>query len=136
MKIAIVAGRFNQAITENLVKGAQKALGEQKVPVYWIPGAYELPLACQLLSEKHDALIAVGAVIRGETSHFDYVCEVASRGIAEVSRQKEIPIGFGVITADTVRQAAARSADNDNNFGYKAAMAAIDMLNLKKKINE
>jgi len=134
MKIAIVAGRFNRAITDNLVKGARKALEEKEAFIYWVPGAYELPLACRWLSEKHDALIALGAVIRGETPHFDYVCEVASAGIAQVSLEKAIPIGFGVITANTVEQAAARSGDNENNFGYKAAMAAIDMLNLQRKL--
>ena len=134
MKIAIIASRFNQSITENLVKGAQKALSQDDVPVYWVPGAFELPLACKWLSEKYDALIAVGAVIRGETPHFDYVCEVASKGIAHVSGKKAIPIGFGVITANTVEQAAARSADNENNFGYRAAIAAIEMLNLKKEL--
>lgn len=137
MKIATVASKFNETITENLVKGALKALKAndvKDVPVYWVPGAFELPLACKLLIEKFDALVAVGAVIKGETPHFDYVCRVAGLGIADLSSDCEKPIGFGVITANTVDQAVARSMDNENNFGYRAALASVEMLKLKKEV--
>ncbi len=137
MEICIIASKFNQAISEKLISGAQKALKEldvKEAPVYRVPGAYELPLACTWLADKYDALVALGTVIKGETPHFDYVCLAASQGIAEVSRNKNIPIGFGVITANTVDQAAVRSADNENNFGYKAAQAAIEMIKVKEII--
>ena len=137
MNIAIVASRFNQLISDNLVAGAQKVIkskGLAEADTYNVPGAYELPLACSLLSAKFDGLVAVGVVIRGETPHFDYVCDVASKGIAEVSRTKLIPIGFGVITADTVDQAVARSGDNEKNLGYRAALAAIELVEFKKEV--
>ncbi len=137
MKIAIVASRFNQLISDNLVTGAQKAIkskGLAEAETYDVPGAFELPFTCSLLNDKYDGLVAVGVVIRGETPHFDYVCEVASKGIAEVSRTKLIPIGFGVITADTVDQAAARSGDDEKNLGYRAALAAIELVEFKKEV--
>ncbi len=138
MKIAIVASRFNQLISDRLIEGAQRAAKSKGIPeleVFKVPGAFELPLICKLLSEKYDGLVAVGVVIQGETPHFDYVCGVASNGIAEVSREKNKPIGFGVITADTAEQAAERSADNDKNLGYLAAIAAIELVELKEEIN-
>ena len=139
MKISIIASKFNQTISDKLVAGAKKALEEEgitQVPINWVPGAFELPLACSWLVRKYDALIALGAVIRGETPHFDYVCSVASQGIADVSKSAEKPIGFGVITANTVDQAVARSADNEENFGFRAAKAALQMLRLKEKIED
>lgn len=137
MRIAIVASRFNQNITENLVKGVQQLLkskGLEEAEVYWVPGAYELPLTCKWLSKKYDALVAVGTVIKGETLHFDFISSVASKGIAEVSRKVGIPIGFGVITANNVEQAIARSANDENNLGHRAARATLEMLSIKKEI--
>ena len=134
MKISIIASTFNKSITENLVKGAKDALKDKDVFVYWVPGAFELPLACKWLAESNDALVAVGTIIRGETPHFEYVSSAASQGIARISENSAVPIGFGVITADTVDQAVARSLDDENNFGYKAALAAIEMLKLRQQI--
>ncbi len=139
MKIAIVASKFNKRISENLVIGAKKALKENALEnpkEFWVPGAFELPLACKWLSSKYDGLVAIGTVIRGETNHYDHVANVASDGIAEVSRNQGIPIGFGLITAKNVDQALARSSDNDENLGYRAVKALIEMINLRSEIDK
>ena len=136
--IAIITAPFYQHIIDGLYQGAQKYLTEQGFQTTRInvPGALEIPLACQLLAqtEKYPAIVALGAVIRGETAHFDHVCEQSARGIMDVSLNLNIPIGNGIITVENEVQAIARSSDNDKNKGYEAAVAAIELLKLKHSL--
>ncbi|NIP18468.1 MAG: 6,7-dimethyl-8-ribityllumazine synthase [Xanthomonadales bacterium] len=140
-RIALVAARFNHFITEQLVEGARDALdrhglsGEQVV-LAWVPGAYELPLAADwMLSDGGcDAVVALGAVIRGGTPHFDYVAGECSRGLAEVALKHSMPVAFGVLTTDTVEQALERASTAEGNKGFDAAMTALNMLALRERI--
>lgn len=141
-RFAIVASRFNEAITTKLVAGATDALSRHgaasdDVDVIWVPGAWELPAAARrlLASERYDAIVAVGAVIRGDTPHFDYVAGEASRGLAEASRDFDRPIGFGLLTCDTVAQAEARAGGAHGNKGWDAALAALEMVDLFRKLD-
>lgn len=141
-RIVVVASRFNEPVVKNLVDGALDALVKHGVAfddidVVWVPGAWELPLAARLLlnSERYDGLVAVGAVIRGETSHFDFIAGEASRGLAEVSAQAETPIGFGVLTCDTDEQAEARAGGEHGNKGWDAAVAVLEMVDLANRID-
>ena len=134
-KIAIVTAPFYQHIIDGLYQGAEKYLKENKYSINRIdvPGALEIPLACQLLAqtEKYGAIVTLGAVIRGETAHFDHVCQQSARGIMDVSLCYSLPIGNGIITVENEAQAIARSSDDDKNKGYEAAVAAIELLKLK-----
>lgn len=137
MKVGIVAARFNEFITNKLVGGALDGLvrhgvDEANVSTAWVPGAYEIPLIAQkmAMSGKYDAVIAVGAVIRGSTSHYDYVCAEVSKGIAQVSLKADIPVMFGVLTTDTIEQAIERAGTKAGNKGYDCALSAIEMVNL------
>ncbi len=141
-RIVVVASRFNEPIVKKLVDGALDALLKHGVSfddidVVWVPGAWELPLAARLLlnSERYDGLVAVGAVIRGETSHFDFIAAEASRGLADVSAQAETPIGFGVLTCDTDEQAEARAGGAHGNKGWDAAVAVLEMVDLANRID-
>ena len=129
MSIAIIAAEFNEFIVNRLLQGAEALLKKQKVAykVYRVPGAFELPLAAQHYVKKHAAVICLGAVIRGETPHFDYVCAETARGIMQVGLESSKPVIFGVLTTDTVAQAEARST-KQNNKGADAAAAAMKML--------
>jgi 6,7-dimethyl-8-ribityllumazine synthase len=136
-RFAVIASRFNQVIVEKLVDGALDALvrhgvAADDVDVVWVPGAWELPIAARRLlsSERYDALVAVGAVIRGDTPHFDYVAGEASRGLATASVEFETPIGFGLLTCDNDEQAQARSGGAHGNKGWDAALAALEMADL------
>jgi 6,7-dimethyl-8-ribityllumazine synthase len=136
-RFAVIASRFNQVIVEKLVDGALDALvrhgvAADDVDVVWVPGAWELPIAARRLlsSERYDALVAVGAVIRGDTPHFDYVAGEASRGLATASVEFETPIGFGLLTCDNDEQARARSGGAHGNKGWDAALAALEMADL------
>lgn len=136
-RIAVLASRFNETITQPLVDGALDALTRhgvalEDIDVVWVPGAWELPLAARrlLTSERYDALVALGAVIRGDTPHFDYVAGEASRGLAAVATDTELPIGFGVLTCDTMAQAQARAGGAHGNKGWDAALAALEMADL------
>jgi 6,7-dimethyl-8-ribityllumazine synthase len=136
-KFAIVASRFNAFIVERLVDGALDALCRHGVPsraitVVWVPGSWELPLICKKLTAqgKYTALVALGTVIRGATPHFDHVAAQASRGIAQVSLESGVPIGFGVLTTDSIEQAVERAGTKSGNKGYDAAMVAIEMASL------
>jgi 6,7-dimethyl-8-ribityllumazine synthase len=136
-RFAVVASRFNQVIVEKLVDGALDALvrhgvAADDVDVVWVPGAWELPIVARRLlsSERYDALIAVGAVIRGDTPHFDYVAGEASRGLATASVEFETPIGFGLLTCDNDEQAQARAGGAHGNKGWDAALAALEMADL------
>jgi 6,7-dimethyl-8-ribityllumazine synthase len=141
-RFAVVASRFNQQIVERLVDGALDALvrhgvSADDVDVVWVPGAWELPLAARrlLASERYDALVAVGAVIRGDTPHFDYVAGEASRGLASASVEFETPIGFGVLTCDNDAQAEARAGGTHGNKGWDAALAALEMVDLFDRLD-
>ena len=140
-RFAVVASRFNEGVTQRLVDGAVDALlrhgaAYDDVDVVWVPGAWELPAAARrlLVSERYNALVAVGAVIRGDTPHFDYVAGEASRGIAAAA-STDIPISFGVLTTDTIEQALERAGTKAGNKGFDAAMAAIELANLFKALS-
>jgi 6,7-dimethyl-8-ribityllumazine synthase len=142
MRVAIVAAMFNDQITRRLRDGAvevARSLGvaEEAIEVFWVPGAFELPLVAQRLAEDgvYDAIACVGAVVRGETPHFDFVAAEAARGVMEVGREHGVPVGFGVITADTLAQADARSGP-DRNMGSSAMYAALHVASLLREIEE
>ena len=141
-RIVVVASRFNEEVVKKLVDGALEALVKHGVSfddidVVWVPGAWELPLAARQLlnSERYDGVVAVGAVIRGETSHFDFIAAETSRGLADVSMQSETPVGFGVLTCDTDEQAEARAGGNHGNKGWDAAVAVLEMVDLANRID-
>jgi 6,7-dimethyl-8-ribityllumazine synthase len=132
LKFAIVVARFNREITGKLLEGARQALessAAESFEVFHVPGSFELPLAAKMLAgrQRYDALIALGAVIRGETPHFDYVAAEAARGLQQVALETGLPIAFGVLTTDTYEQAEARAGGDRGNKGYDAAMTAIEM---------
>jgi len=136
-RFAVVVSRFNEAVTQRLVEGALDALVRHGVAfddidVIWVPGAWELPLTARraAASERYDAIVALGAVIRGDTPHFDYVAGEASRGLATASAEFDVPIGFGVLTCDTLAQAEARAGGDHGNKGWDAAIAALEMVDL------
>jgi 6,7-dimethyl-8-ribityllumazine synthase len=131
---AIVVARFNSNITEKLLDGARKALAEAKAAgfeVFYVPGSFELPLASKLLAHTHSyhGIIALGAVIRGDTPHFDFVAAETARGLQQVSLETGLPVAFGVLTTDTLEQAEARAGGAHGNKGYDAAMTAVEMVN-------
>ena len=139
MKVAIVVARFNEFITSKLLSGAVDCLvrheaKDEDITVAWVPGAFEIPMACKKLAEsgKYDAIIALGAVIRGATPHFDYVCAEASKGIAQVSMQSGVPVAFGVLTTENIQQAIERAGTKAGNKGVDCAMSAMEMVNLFK----
>jgi len=138
LNIAIVAARFNEDVTKRLLRGAQDALerhGANEPDVYWVPGSLELPVTALALAEKggHDAIVCLGAVIRGETFHFEVVAMQAAQGLMQVQLDTGVPIAFGVLTTDDKDQALARSGPK-NNKGAEAAEAAIEMANLLREI--
>jgi len=139
--IAIVASEFNHFIVQQLVDGAFDALerngvSESNITLVWVPGAYELPLAADVLAaaDKHDAVIALGAVIRGGTPHFDYVAGECSRGIAQVGLKYSLPVIFGVLTTDDVDQALERAGSGAGNKGFDTAVAALQMISLLDRL--
>ena len=141
LKIAIVVSRFNNFITDKLLEGALDGLkshGSQDddITVIRVPGAFEIPLATERLaaSGKFQALVCLGAVIRGDTPHFDYVCDAATRGIGDIGLKYCIPIGFGVLTTDNVQQAMDRSGVKDANKGYEAALTAVEVANVLRQL--
>lgn len=141
IKIGIVAARFNEFITNKLVSGAIDGLvrhdvDENDIDVAWVPGAFEIPLIARKMADtgRYDAVICVGAVIRGSTSHYDYVCNEVSKGVASVSLKAGIPVMFGVLTTDTIEQAIERAGTKAGNKGYDCALGAIEMINLIKNI--
>ena len=141
IKVGIVAARFNEFITSKLVGGALDGLKRENVKdedidVAWVPGAFEIPLIASKMAKsgKYDAVICLGAVIRGATSHYDYVCSEVSKGIANVSLASDIPVMFGVLTTDTIEQALERAGTKAGNKGFECAEGAIEMVNLIKEI--
>ena len=136
-RFAVVASRFNETVTRPLAEGAVDALTRHgaafdDVDVVWVPGAWELPMAVRQLASvgRYDGIVAVGAVIRGETPHFDFVAGEASRGLADVSAQFDVPVGMGLLTTDDMAQAEARAGGAHGNKGWDAAMATIEMVDL------
>lgn len=143
IKIGIVAARFNEFITSKLVDGAIDGLvrhdvKEKDIEVAWVPGAFEIPLIAAKMakSEKYDAIICLGAVIRGSTSHYDYVCNEVSKGISAISLKYDLPVMFGVITTENIEQAIERAGTKAGNKGYDCALGAIEMVNLIKEIEK
>ena len=141
LKIGIAAARFNEFIVSKLVSGAEDGLQrhgvkESDIDLAWVPGAYELPLAAKKMAKsgKYDAVICLGAVIRGSTPHFDYVCAEASKGIAHVSLEYGLPVAFGILTTENIQQAVERAGTKAGNKGVDAAMTAIEMVNLFKEM--
>ncbi|WP_068785217.1 6,7-dimethyl-8-ribityllumazine synthase [Paenibacillus phocaensis] len=142
LKYAIVVGRFNEFITSKLLSGALDALKrhgakEEEINVAWVPGAFEIPFAAQKLAEsgKYDAVITLGTVIRGSTTHYDYVCNEVAKGVAAVGLKTGVPTIFGVVTTENIEQAIERAGTKAGNKGWDAAMAAIEMANLTKQLN-
>ena len=141
MKVAIIASRFNEIISNKLLGGAVDGLvrhgaDEANITAVWVPGAFEIPNIAKTLAEsgKYDAIICVGAVIRGQTSHYDYVCNEVSKGIAQVSLQTGIPVMFGIVTTENIEQAIARAGSKAGNKGYDCALGAIEMVNLHRQL--
>ena len=137
MKVGIIASRFNEIIVSKLLSGALDGLvrhgvKEENITAAWVPGAFELPWAAKRMAEsgKYDAVIALGAVIRGQTSHYDLVCNEAAKGIAQVGLQTGVPTLFGVVTTENIEQAIARAGSTAGNKGYDCALSAVEMANL------
>lgn len=141
LKYAVVAGRFNEFITSKLLGGALDAfkrhgVKDEEVEVAWVPGAFEIPLIAQKMaaSGRYDAVITLGAVIRGSTPHFDYVCSEVAKGVSSISLKTGVPTIFGVLTTDSIEQAIERAGTKAGNKGWEAATTAIEMANLTKQL--
>ena len=141
LKIGIVVSRFNEFITSKLLSGAEDTLrrhgaNEDDITVAWVPGAFEIPLVAKKMAKsgKYDGIICLGAVIRGATSHYDYVCNEVSKGVALVNMETEVPTAFGVLTTENIEQAVERAGTKAGNKGSDAAMAVIEMVNLTKEL--
>lgn len=143
LKVAIVVARFNEFINSKLLSGAEDALKrhgveEDNVSVFWVPGAFEIPLTALKLAQtkEYDTVITLGSVIRGATPHFDYVSNEVAKGVAQAGMQTGIPISFGVLTTDTIEQAIERAGTKAGNKGYDAAVTAIEIADLYRKISK
>lgn len=143
IKVGIVAARFNEFITSKLLSGAIDGLvrhdvDEEDIQVAWVPGAFEIPLIAEKMAEsgKYDGVICLGAVIRGSTSHYDYVCSEVSKGIASVSLKSGIPVMFGVLTTENIEQAIERAGSKAGNKGYECALGIIEMINLIREMGK
>lgn len=141
MKVGIVVSRFNSFITSKLLDGCEDGLKrhgvkDDEITCAWVPGAFEIPLVAEKMAEsgKYDAVICLGAVIRGSTTHYDYVCNEVSKGVAQVGLKSKIPVLFGVVTTENIEQAIERSGTKAGNKGYDCALSAIEMVNLIKTI--
>ena len=141
IKVGIVAARFNEFIVSKLVAGARDGLlrhdvKDEDIDLAWVPGAFEIPLIASKMAKsgKYDAVICLGAVIRGATSHYDYVCSEVSKGIASVSLSSDIPVMFGVLTTDNIEKAMERAGTKAGNKGYDCALGAIERVNLVRQL--
>lgn len=141
MKVAIIASRFNEIIVNKLLGGAEDGLvrhgvDEDNITAIWVPGAFEIPTVAKKAAQsgKYDAIICVGAVIRGQTSHYDYVCNEVSKGIAQTALQTGVPTLFGIVTTENIEQAIARAGSKAGNKGYDCALSAIEMVNVMDQI--
>ena len=142
LKFGLVASRFNEFITKKLLEGAEDALlrhdvNKEDIEITWVPGSFEIPLIAKKLAQtkRYDAVICLGAVIRGDTPHFEYIAAEVTKGIAKVSLDTGLPVIYGIITADTLEQAIERAGTKAGNKGFEAAMNAIEMVNLVKSIS-
>ena len=140
-KFAIVGARFNEFIVSKLLGGAvdglvRHGISEENIDVAWVPGAFEIPLICEKMVKtgKYDAVIALGTVIRGSTSHYDYVCNEVSKGVAQVGLQAGVPVMFGILTTENIEQAIERAGTKAGNKGYDCALSAIEMVNLLRQM--
>ena len=143
MKVGIVVARFNEFITSKLLGGALDALhrheaNDEDIDVAWVPGAFEIPVVAKKMAEsgKYDAVIALGAVIRGSTTHYDYVCNEVSKGVAQVGMQTGVPVMFGIVTTENIEQAIERAGTKAGNKGYDCALGAIEMINLIRLVEK
>ena len=143
MKVGIVASRFNEIIVNKLLSGAvdglvRQGVSEENITAVWVPGAFEIPLVAKKMAESrlYDAVITVGAVIRGSTSHYDYVCAEVSKGVAQAGLQTGVPVLFGVITTENIEQAIERAGSKAGNKGYDCALDAIEMANIMKALHK
>ena len=141
MKVGIVASRFNEIIVNKLLGGAEDGLvrhgvAEENIDTAWVPGAFEIPITAKKMAEtgKYDVILALGAVIRGDTSHYDLVCSEVAKGVAQVQLTTGVPVMFGVVTTDNIEQAIARAGSKSGNKGYDCALSAIEMVNLIEKM--
>jgi 6,7-dimethyl-8-ribityllumazine synthase len=139
LKVGIIVSRFNELISKGLLGGAEDCLKrhgakDANIEVVWVPGAFEMPLVVKKVAKNYDAVICLGAVIRGATSHFEYVASEAAKGIAKVSLDSGIPVIFGVLTTDNLEQALERAGAKPGNKGFAAALSAIEMANLSKEL--
>jgi 6,7-dimethyl-8-ribityllumazine synthase len=139
LKFAIVVSRFNELVSKGLLGGAEDCLKrhgakEANIDVVWVPGAFEIPLIAKKIAKDYDAVICLGAVIRGATSHFEYVAGEAAKGVAKVSLDTGVPVIFGILTTDNLEQALERAGAKPGNKGFAAAMSAIELANLSKAI--
>ena len=137
MKVGIVAARFNEIIVNKLLGGAidglvRHGVEDKNITATWVPGAFEIPTIAKKMAEskKYDAIIALGTVIRGQTSHYDYVCNEVSKGVAQISLETGVPVLFGIVTTENIEQAIARAGSKAGNKGYDCALSAIEMVNL------
>jgi len=142
LKIGIIVSRFNHFVTEKLLDGAIDAFkshggAEEDLTIVRVPGAFEIPLVLERMASggKYDALVCLGAVIRGDTPHFEYVCDAVTRGIGDAVRAYKIPIGFGVLTTDNVQQAMDRAGTKDGNKGYEALLTTVEMIHVIERIS-
>ena len=142
-RVGIVVSRFNEFISSKLLEGALDCLKrhdikDEDIEIAWVPGAFEIPLIASKMakSKKYDAIICLGSVIRGTTSHYDYVCSEVSKGIASVSLQSDLPVIFGVLTTDNIEQAVERAGTKAGNKGFNSALTAIEMVNVCKELEE
>jgi len=142
LKIAIVVSRFNSFLSQKLLDGAIDCLkrheaDENNIDVFWVPGSFEIPLMVKkLLSKNYDGIVALGVLIKGDTPHFDYIATETTKGIAQVSLDSQIPVSFGVVTAENLEQAIERCGTKQGNKGFDAALSVIEMVNLFKEINK
>jgi 6,7-dimethyl-8-ribityllumazine synthase len=143
LKFALIVSRFNEFIGKKLLEGAQDALLRhdvtmENIDICWVPGAYEIPLIAKKLAQtkRYDAIICLGAVIRGSTPHFDYIATEVAKGIAQVNLETGIPVSFGVLTTDNIEQAVERAGTKEGNKGFDAAVSAIEMVNLLKVLGK
>jgi 6,7-dimethyl-8-ribityllumazine synthase len=142
LRVAVVVGRFNQLISLRLLEGCEaelrtRGISDDDIHVAWVPGAFEIPLAARALAQsgRYDAIVTLGVVIRGGTPHFDFVCDGVTDGVREVMRDTSIPVAFGVLTCDDVKQALDRAGGEEGNKGAEAALAAIEMARLTPRLS-
>lgn len=139
LKIGIVVSRFNELVAKGLLAGAEDCLKrhgakEENIDIFWVPGAFEIPLVAKKIAKNYDAVICLGAVIRGGTPHFEYIASETAKGVAKVSLETGVPVIFGVLTTDNLEQALERAGAKPGNKGFAAALSAIELANLSKQI--